>query len=328
MRSAVYRTKKYAAKISGDVAKQRIDGYGETQKNIFKTSVSNQVAIEQQVRAYLATQNESSMLTNYYILFAKNMAKVDDNETQIEFNKWAERNLSWYHLRNIGRFIFNRRLNLMRIDTDPAMVLHQTLFEGSGNVIHDLSGNSNNGTNDGATWATGVLGNALSFDGSNDIVTTPDSPTLRNAGGSGRTLMFWVKMLADEPTGASNNFLGISSAGNRFYFYTATTGAWWVNVATSTQDKTSSLSIAKGEIKNLWTHFALVYDGANFPCYKNGARITNPACTGTFADIGVTLKINISKLHNCIVDEVKLFNRALTAQEILNIYNAEKPAQE
>src|SRR2546421_10645285 len=44
--------------------------------------------------------------------------------------------------------------------------------EGTGNVLHDVSGNNNNGTIANATWsATGKYGQSLSFNGTNSMVS-------------------------------------------------------------------------------------------------------------------------------------------------------------
>ncbi len=45
--------------------------------------------------------------------------------------------------------------------------------EGSGTTAADSSSNGNNGTIKGATWATGINGGGLSFDGSNNYVSVP-----------------------------------------------------------------------------------------------------------------------------------------------------------
>ena len=63
--------------------------------------------------------------------------------------------------------------------------------EGSGTTVTDASGNGNNGTISNATWSTsGKYGDALQFNGTNALVTIPNSASLQLS--SGMTLEAWV----------------------------------------------------------------------------------------------------------------------------------------
>ncbi len=63
--------------------------------------------------------------------------------------------------------------------------------EGSGTTVADTSGNGNNGTVANTTWAaTGKYGKALSFNGTNALVTIPDAATLHLS--TAMTLEAWV----------------------------------------------------------------------------------------------------------------------------------------
>ena len=72
--------------------------------------------------------------------------------------------------------------------------------ETSGVTLHDLSGNANDGTVDGASWTGGHSGGALAFDGTDDRVTIADSPSLDLT--TGMTLEAWVRpnQLGDNPS--------------------------------------------------------------------------------------------------------------------------------
>ena len=50
VRSGTYRTSKYGKKLDGDISKDRVEKYGKTQKNIFKSSIQDQVKIEREVK--------------------------------------------------------------------------------------------------------------------------------------------------------------------------------------------------------------------------------------------------------------------------------------
>ncbi len=74
----------------------------------------------------------------------------------------------------------------------PGRVASFGFDEGTGTVANDRSGSNNKGTLSGAAWtAAGKVGGALNFDGVNDLVTVPDSPSLRL--GTGMTIDAWVR---------------------------------------------------------------------------------------------------------------------------------------
>ncbi|HZY89578.1 MAG TPA: hypothetical protein VFE78_32450, partial [Gemmataceae bacterium] len=78
--------------------------------------------------------------------------------------------------------------------------------EGSGTVLHDVSGNGNNGAITNATWSSaGKYGGALSFNGSTSLVTVADSVSLHLT--KGMTLEAWI-----DPTSLNSPDNGWSAA--------------------------------------------------------------------------------------------------------------------
>ena len=92
--------------------------------------------------------------------------------------------------------LFTTLITLVSISTfaasssPAALVAAYNFDEASGTILNDYSGNANNGTISGATWATGHDGGALSFDGADDWVTIADSASLDLT--TGMTLEAWV----------------------------------------------------------------------------------------------------------------------------------------
>jgi hypothetical protein len=62
--------------------------------------------------------------------------------------------------------------------------------ENSGLVAGDSSGNSRNGAISGATWTTGKVGSALSFDGNDEVIATGYKGI---PGSTPRTIAAWIK---------------------------------------------------------------------------------------------------------------------------------------
>jgi len=85
-----------------------------------------------------------------------------------------------------------------------------------GDKVYDLSGNGNHGTVYGAVWRGGPLIGALSFDGVDDYIEIPDSPSINVANNS----KFTVETLFNPLSWADNTYLRILYAYSfGFYFY-------------------------------------------------------------------------------------------------------------
>ncbi|MCI0347851.1 MAG: Ig-like domain-containing protein, partial [Acidobacteriales bacterium] len=190
--------------------------------------------------------------------------------------------------------------------------------EGSGTTTADFSGNSNNGTlTNGATWATGKFGNGVNFDGINDNVTVANSTSL-SLGNTG-TVEAWVRLTsvgrwnAIIAKGSDNNdrlhnygievtntnrFLCVLGNGTTFRTLTSTT------VATAAQ----------------FYHVACVWNGTNLQVYVNGVQDASVAQNLTPA--ANTAPVTIGQFGGSsdnlagIVDEVRIYSRALSAAEV------------
>jgi len=196
------------------------------------------------------------------------------------------------------------------------LVGHWKFDEGSGTVTNDASGNGNNGTLvNGAAWAVGKQGNALSFDGINSYVRIPDSPILRIPGPF--TIMLWLK-----PSSLDQGFRSFVNKYNNYLFQTANqspnTGRLRVTFsghALESPDYTLTL----GE----WQHIAAVWDGIYLKLYKNGTQVADswegpatPTAQASYLYIGC--ENGSSQYFNGLIDEVKIYNGALTAAEIVS----------
>src|SRR5215218_11433284 len=77
----------------------------------------------------------------------------------------------------------------------PGLVAGWSFNESLGTTINDVSGNGNTATSHGdPTWTAGRYGGGLRFDGANDYLTAPNSPTL-NISGNAMTLSMWINPL-------------------------------------------------------------------------------------------------------------------------------------
>ncbi|MCJ7762348.1 LamG domain-containing protein, partial [Candidatus Bathyarchaeota archaeon] len=202
------------------------------------------------------------------------------------------------------------------LEPHPGLVGWWRLDEGTGSVAGDSSGNGNNGTVYGATWADGKYGKALSFDGVNDYAQVPDSASMRDAGNNKRTLEFWAKFTSLSATG---NILMIGlwdAVGNGFLIYGNTVN-FWTAFRTATDARDYAANITFAEVLNDWHHFAIVYDGSYVYIYLDGNLRRSEVLTGNWANVPVTFRVNYNPLaFGGIIDEVRIYNQALSAAEV------------
>ena len=196
---------------------------------------------------------------------------------------------------------------------------------------NDSSSYGNNGTQGTAAYqpklTTGYRGKAYEFDGSDDYVET--SNTLDFASNR-TTFSAWVKIKGNGTSDAQQNMIiNIKNAWDYYKF------GWTMNtkkahcVMNFDDDSYSNVDGNTALTFNVWYHLSCVYDGSNVILYLNGVQdgtsaaaktlraATNPATIGTLKS-GATLL----RYFNGTIDEVKIYNRALSPEEINASYQA------
>lgn len=194
--------------------------------------------------------------------------------------------------------------------------------EGSGTTVSDISGNSIGGYMSNATWsATGRYGKGVTF-GANSMVVVPENPLLDITGPL--SLEAWVK-----PTTAATNWENIILKGgpNTALSYIlngfgmpSLNPSFFVSPAAAGVFSPAPLPL------NAWTHVAGTYDGSTVKIYTNGVLAASFAQTGQIAAStdGLFIGGNPYYGHHFIgtIDEVRIYNRALSAGEVQTDMNS------
>jgi hypothetical protein len=194
--------------------------------------------------------------------------------------------------------------------TSPNLVAYWKFDESSGIIASDSSGNGKTGTlYNGPVWSNlGKVGNALSFDGVNDYVEILH-PTGNLVGPL--TFAAWIYPRGDGILINKENSWEVAVIGGsiQWAFNNADPGWVWKSTGYS-----PSL--------NQWTHVAVVYDilANQVISYVNGAPISNIPISGSITTTTENLRIGgrtaTSQYFNGMIDEVKVWNRTLSASEI------------
>jgi len=192
--------------------------------------------------------------------------------------------------------------------------------EETGSTAKDSSPYGNHGTIYGATRVRGIIGKALSFDGVDDYVEVPDSASLQDI--KKITVVAWIYPY----TGYGQEYPRIVEKGNvepfRFYI-TASNGKLTVGLNTVSETIYRSNKTAIPE--NKWTMAAFTYDGVYLRIYLNGnldkETTENAGDLDTFSTITHIGNFPTgNRTFNGIIDEVRIYNRALSPGEIKIIY--------
>ena len=193
----------------------------------------------------------------------------------------------------------------------------------SGDATANNIAGTNNGTlENGATYARGEVGYAFDFNGTNQCVDVANIPVPSplfsvsawiypaafaqpgNEGALGGTIID-----ENEWGGVTGWILGVNSSG----------GLWfWPS---SSNDRYSSATIPL----NTWTCIFVTYDGANINFYINGVLDSShatPTPQGSPSLFKIGSKSWIAGYWSGRLDEVQMYNRAISASEIHAIYLA------
>jgi chitodextrinase len=210
-------------------------------------------------------------------------------------------------------------------DISSGLGLYYKFDEGSGSIANDSSGNGNAGSLlGGTTWTAGKLGQAVNFDGLSGNVTASTTTGLNLS--ATLTLAAWI-----NPSDVSAPYRTIvvkGSYGARGYGMNLINGK--LNfIKVSVKDVTSSVAISTAT----WQHVAITWNAATSEVkfYINGALaqtvIDSSAPTAPLDTdkLLVSLWLNGGSYFAGAMDELRIYNRVLSATDISALYNTIPP---
>lgn len=211
---------------------------------------------------------------------------------------------------------------------ESGLVGYWPFDEGEGSVTYDAAGTSNGSlvigptgtqTSVSSAWSsggTGVLGGALYFDGTDDYIDLSNLPVSTDSGGktSVSFWLYWMDVNSDMPFGFTDYDL-IFSKTYGFGFNT---------------NHGDLYGISETGFANSWKHIVAVFDNGtieNNLVYVNGVLETSSQRRGTSLsrNVGASARIAswMTGSSNCfkgIIDDVKIYNRALSEDEVKILY--------
>jgi len=213
----------------------------------------------------------------------------------------------------------------------PALVGYWKLNEPSGAMsFADASGAGNTGGCSAYACPTlgflGKSGTAASFNGMNSQIIIPDSPSLRL---NQFTIALWVYPTQEDfsyqPILAKDDRRG----GNRNYGLFIVPNSMQVRYAVWGSDCVTHFAAnSVGQLTpNAWNYVVFTYDGHTETLYLNGVLdSTNPASTSSLCQAGTSIQIgresSAFQPFNGILDDIRIYNQALSATGLSNLYNS------
>lgn len=228
----------------------------------------------------------------------------------------------WIQVPNSVSTLISGYLNLSGFVSSiySSRIGYWNMDEGFGKYINETSNKHN--LNGSFNWINGVKGNATYYN-----KTTPSfaynstiSSNSFNLNISGGTIMAWVRLNSSSLnqmliTGASS---GIAEETGYDFSVNAPNSVLLGRIFSYTTDSSAYFTPTLNE----WIHLTMVWNSSTLSIYRNGTiqnftihtlteiRETNRLCFGARCDF--------NNLYNGSLDEIKIFNISLTAEQILS----------
>jgi hypothetical protein len=200
------------------------------------------------------------------------------------------------------------------------LVGHWT-FDGKylwGTTARDTSGSNNHGTlTNGPVPGRGMLGQGMSFDGVNDYVVTSTTTFLDDTPYS---ISLWInpRVVSGNHGIFGSNYGGGSTS--RLYYD-------GVSFQYANDANTGSAGFTVPLVINTWYHVVLTSNGSLHSLYVDGVSRGTPA---TITDSKFVFKVfgGLSTVPDLpwsgMIDDIRIYNRALSATEVKQLYNLGK----
>jgi len=200
-----------------------------------------------------------------------------------------------------------------RLDDGSGLIAADDRYTSDG-VLYNMNGNE---------WTTGKISGALEFNGSNDYIQIPHDSSLN--GTTQLTYAAWVyphswsgvRQIMSKSVhggGSGRAQMGVFSEGNILYGR-AETNSGRKNIGTTLTTL------------NEWAHIAVVFDSVSMSIYIDGSlansmTFSNTSLIQTTDDICISKRVGTNQYYfNGLIDDVRVYNRAISSSEILTIYN-------
>lgn len=211
----------------------------------------------------------------------------------------------------------------MAIEAGPRIVTNSLIYDldgavsrsysGSGLTVYDAETGVNAGTLiNGVTYSSNNNG-YFTFNGTNNYINAGNDTSLQVSSG---TISAWAR--ATSPGGGYRGIVAKQFAYGMFYVDGVFVAYDWQ----AASPRSSGLNIADGA----WKHLVLTFSGGAGTLYINGASVLSAVynISNNSYNLFIGAEANANQYAACNIAQALIYNRALSATEILQNYNATK----
>ncbi|HUB09403.1 MAG TPA: LamG-like jellyroll fold domain-containing protein [Myxococcales bacterium] len=222
------------------------------------------------------------------------------------------------------------------------LVAYFKFDEDDGGLTYDSSPSGLVGTVNAGTWTTGYQNSAIQFDGQSTYVVVADGGSVLPSGNAPRTVAAWIYIDSgdlDSPFGTSGDILQMGfgncqpEPGDMFGLGATPGGSGWVlTVWGGCDDFGSALDLPAQQ----WLFVGATFDGSSLTAYVND-QSQSPDGGVTFAttpdepmyvgfeDLNGSPNDTGSGYFTGIIDELRIYDRALSPAEMDELYLGTRP---
>jgi hypothetical protein len=199
--------------------------------------------------------------------------------------------------------------NGLILDVDAAV---PRSYSGTGLTANGLIGGIGGTLVNGVGFGTTNNGYFI-FDGTNDYINVGNDANIQISSG---TISAWTKTSA--PGGSFRGIVAKQFAYGMFYVEAVLAAYDWQAAAT----RSSGINIADG----IWKNVVLTFSGGTGNLYLNGSSVSNFTynISNNLYNLFIGAEANAGQYAACNIAQVLVYNRVLTAQEVLQNYNTTK----
>ncbi len=206
---------------------------------------------------------------------------------------------------------------------DSGLAGYWRLDDGSGTSATDSSSGGNTGTlNNGPTWGTGQIGGAISFDNTDDSITVGDVVEPEYI-----TMSAWINRSGNGTVSIINKGTLLSSEQYSLFLDYASYGTVEMIVRAAGGGFDHCRTGSSGYTTGQWHLVTGTYNGTTCRVYVNGVDKTETVVSDTTSGVINTgaSSLTIGSAFNGLLDEVRIYNRPLSPDEVAQLYRLTSP---